>query len=62
MGTGEDGGDGHWDEKFGDGGRSDVEKDLRFKPEVRARRVAAEECATMDDGRKVASEDCSVIG
>lgn len=47
---------------IGDGGRSDVEKDFRFRLEARARSVAAEECATMDSGRKVAREDCSVIG
>lgn len=58
---GEDGGERCWDVVFG-GGRSDVEKDLRFKPEERARRVAAEDCATIDIGRKVAREDRSVIG
>lgn len=47
---------------FGDGGRSDVEKDLRFRPEARARRVAADDRATIDNGRRVAREDCSVIG
>ena len=45
-----------------DGGRSDVENDLRFRLEARVRRVAAEECAGMDSGRKVAREDRSVIG
>ena len=59
---GDNGGEYRWDIGFGDGGRSDVEKDLRFRPEARARRVAAEECATTDTGRKVAREDCSVIG
>ena len=44
------------------GGRSDVEKDLRFRLEARARRLAAEDCATIVVGRKVAKEDCSVIG
>lgn len=58
---GEDEGERRLDAVFG-GGRSDVEKDLRFKPEARARRVAVEDCATIDTGRKVAREDCSVIG
>lgn len=62
MSTGEDGRERRWNVGFGDGGRSDVEKDLRLRPEARARRVAAEECATIDSGRKVAREDCSVIG
>ena len=62
MSTGEDEGELRWGVRFGDGGRSDVENDLRFRPEARARRVAAEECAAIDKGRKVASEDCSVIG
>ena len=62
MSTGEDGGETCWDLKFGGGGRSDVEKDLRFRPEARARSVAAEECAAIDKGRRVASEDCSVMG
>ena len=39
-----------------------MEKDSRFRPEARARRVAAEECVIIDKGRKVAKEDCSVIG
>ena len=59
---GEQGGDCRCDVAFGDGGRSDVEKDLRFRLEARARRVANEECATMESGRKVEREDCSVIG
>ena len=62
MSTGEDGGESRWGVGCGDGGRSEVEKDLRFRPEARARRVAAEECAAIDNGRRVASEDCSVIG
>lgn len=62
MSTGEGGGERRWEVRFPDGGRSDVEKDLRFRPEARARRVAAEECAIIDNGRKVAREDCSVIG
>lgn len=45
-----------------DGGRSDVENDLRFRLDTRARRVAADGCATTDNGRKVANEDCSVMG
>ena len=59
---GEQGGERRCDVAFGDGGRSDVEKDLRFRLEARPRRVAAEECATMESGRKVEREDCSVIG
>ena len=59
---GEQGGECRCDVAFGDGARSDVEKDLRFRLEARPRRVAAEECATMDSGRKVEREDCSVIG
>ena len=62
MSTGEQGGEWRCDEVFADGGRSDVEKDLRFRLEARRRRVATEECATMDSGRKVEREDCSVIG
>lgn len=62
MSIAEGGGECRWYVVFKDGGRSDVEKDLRFRPEARARRVAAEECATIDRGRKVAREDCSVIG
>lgn len=46
----------------GEGGRLDVEKDLRFRLEARVRRVAAEECAGKDSGRKVARDDRSVIG
>ena len=60
--AGEDGGGFRWEAGSGDGGRSDVENDLRLRPEARARRVAAEDCATIDSGRKVAREDCSVIG
>ena len=59
---GEQGGECRCDVAFGDGGRSDVEKDLRFRLEARPRRVAAEGCATMESGRKVEREDCSVIG
>ena len=62
MSTGEGGGECRWNAGLGDGGRSDVEKDLRFRLEARTRRVAAEDCATIDSGRKVAREDCSVIG
>ena len=62
MSTGEDGGECCWDVGLGAGGRSDVEKDLRFRLEARARRVAAEGCAMIDTGRKVEREDCSVIG
>ena len=59
---GEQGGECRCDSAFRDGGRSDVEKDLRFRLEARPRRVAAEECATIESGRKVEREDCSVIG
>lgn len=62
MSTGEDGGEGRGDVGLGEGGRSDVEKDLRFRLEARVRRVAAEECAGKDSGRKVARDDRSVIG
>lgn len=47
---------------LGEGRRSDVEKDLRFRLEARVRRVAAEERAGRDSGRKVARDDRSVIG
>ena len=59
---GEGGGDGVRVVGLGDGGRSDVEKDLRFRLEARARRVATEDCAARDNGRRVAREDCSVMG
>lgn len=47
---------------MGEGGRSDVEKDVRFRLEARARRVAAEECAIIDSEWRVARDDCSVMG
>ncbi len=60
---GEEGRDrGCWDVRLVEGGRSDVEKELRFRLEARARRVATDECATMDSGRRVEREDCSVMG
>ena len=62
MSTGEGEGECRWQGCFGDGGRSDVEKDLRLTLEARVRRVAAEGCAAIDSGRKVAREDFSVIG
>ena len=62
MSTGDDRGEYFSDVGFGDGGRSDVEKDLRFRPEEHARRVAAEECAAIDTECMVDREDCSVMG